>query len=613
MRTCIVLTPFTLPSVAGLWFSRRSLSLPHRWDRRACHSLIAIVFLLVIARPVGAADITVNASCGIIDALKSAENDTATGGCTAGSGADKITLSIHATLTENPPEITTAITIEGAGYSISGDDKYRFFVVEPSGSLTLNNLTLTNGKSVTEHLMVTRGDFTMTNSAYINSGSGAWLAMIALSQRAGKQAVISNSTFFSDTSEFASILLPQNAAGSFTLSHVTIINEKYPALWPGSKAAMEKINLRNSLLGGASAYMLCQSVGGGSLKQNVGNLILDDSCSPDASGDPLLGGFSGSPGYYPIREDSPANDIGDAAICAAYPKDQAGKSRPATNCNAGAVEAEFKRPPDEDGRDEENGADSADNTRRRSRSTPTPPTPTREPFSTCADFQGPRISVRGYSLSTQCQEVGALGIGNAQVLAGGFIYALDVWGYLGAGVQVCFDKPGRAIVLDAATAPRQIQPLAVYSQDGRGCVDLRRAGTIVLQPGRILPPAALNPDRRRCGPGAFGLHGLAEEPPELPRNAGRDREARAALRHQADSLAARSALDPGRPPWRPRLGQRQLGDPGGRLRLTASVILVSRRRRAHSESHALISRLHILAHLIRECLVNLGFMEDAIP
>ena len=101
--------------------------------------------------------------------------------------------------------------------------------------------------------------------------------------------------------------------------------------------------------------------------------------------------------------------------------------------------------------------------------------------------------MRDHNLLTQCQELDARGIGNAKVLEGGFVYALDVWGYLGAGVQVCFDQPGSAILLDAATSPRQVVPLSAYSQDGYSCVDLRRAGTVVLQPGAYPAPREMPP------------------------------------------------------------------------------------------------------------------------
>lgn len=125
------------------------------------------------------------------------------------------------------------------------------------------------------------------------------------------------------------------------------------------------------------------------------------------------------------------------------------------------------------------------------------PTPklTSTPFSTCAAFTE-RIIARGYNSGTQCQEVGAAGIGNAEIIAAGFTYALDVWSYLGAGVQVCFDQPGTVIVMDAADSPRQILPLQAYSYEGHTCVDLYRPGTIILQPGPWPPPR----ERRAAGP-----------------------------------------------------------------------------------------------------------------
>ena len=77
-----------------------------------------------------AASLTVTASCSLTDAITAANSDTATGGCIAGSGADTITLSAAIALSAALPNITSTITIAGAGYSISGADSYRIFYVE---------------------------------------------------------------------------------------------------------------------------------------------------------------------------------------------------------------------------------------------------------------------------------------------------------------------------------------------------------------------------------------------------------------------------------------------------------------------------------------------------
>ena len=116
---------------------------------------------------VGGAGVTANAQlngvdCLLIDAINAANNDAASGTCPAGSGADTITLLQDVTLTaadnddnrnaNGLPRISSAITINGDGYTISraaGAPAFRFFHVTADGVLTLNDLTLHNGDGVT--------------------------------------------------------------------------------------------------------------------------------------------------------------------------------------------------------------------------------------------------------------------------------------------------------------------------------------------------------------------------------------------------------------------------------------------------------------------------------
>ena len=55
-------------------------------------SLVALMVLVSRVSLVHAADITVNDTCSLKNAITAADTDTATGGCAAGSGADTITL-----------------------------------------------------------------------------------------------------------------------------------------------------------------------------------------------------------------------------------------------------------------------------------------------------------------------------------------------------------------------------------------------------------------------------------------------------------------------------------------------------------------------------------------
>ncbi len=94
--------------------------------------LLTLVLLLCFA-PTLATDYTLDEDCGLADALRAANADLERGACPAGDGADLITLSADITLTGELPRIISAITIDGAGYTISGDDEFRIFYVDMGG------------------------------------------------------------------------------------------------------------------------------------------------------------------------------------------------------------------------------------------------------------------------------------------------------------------------------------------------------------------------------------------------------------------------------------------------------------------------------------------------
>jgi len=111
-------------------------------------SLIVVVFAIFMpALPtVQAADIDLSDSCSLADAITAANTDAAVGGCPVGDGADTISLSGDITLDAALPHITSEITIEGGGYTISGNNRFRIFAVN-GGMLMVNSLTMTNGKA----------------------------------------------------------------------------------------------------------------------------------------------------------------------------------------------------------------------------------------------------------------------------------------------------------------------------------------------------------------------------------------------------------------------------------------------------------------------------------
>ncbi|MCY4072477.1 MAG: right-handed parallel beta-helix repeat-containing protein [Chloroflexi bacterium] len=111
--------------------------------------LVTLILLLCFA-PALATDYTVDEDCTLSDALRAANADLERGECPAGDGADTITLTADITLTGELPRIISDITIDGAGFTISGDGEWRVFYVDMGGALTLQNIHLTEARAHSE-------------------------------------------------------------------------------------------------------------------------------------------------------------------------------------------------------------------------------------------------------------------------------------------------------------------------------------------------------------------------------------------------------------------------------------------------------------------------------
>ena len=62
----------------------------------------------------------------------------------------------------------------------------------------------------------------------------------------------------------------------------------------------------------------------------------------------------------------------------------------------------------------------------------------------------------------------------------GFLDAIDVWGWVNQGVEVCFPQAGDIVFLDASTSPRTVRTIPFTYSDGFTCVNVATAGTVVL-------------------------------------------------------------------------------------------------------------------------------------
>ncbi len=329
--------------------------------------------------------------CTFVDAILAANSNQAVGACPPGTSHDIIYLVEDITLSAPLPLINGAITVEGNGHTISGDDRFRVFVVS-GPTLTLRNLTLTRGRStedggaimvqdsgqlvvenVTFHnnssergggALATRGDdakMSISNSVFHDNSAGAGGGAIIVN--GGEAAItgsefrdneaayhagaleglsgtvdVRNSTFHRNEAPTAAGILVSGA--TMTMTHLTLVDN----LAGGGEAdGIFKrggfARLRNSIVVGSGGAFNCT----GGLDESRGNFSADGSCSPLPGGDPLLAAVAGSPGYFPLLDGSPAVDAADPDLC--LETDQVGKARPlGGGCDIGAFESATAAP-----------------------------------------------------------------------------------------------------------------------------------------------------------------------------------------------------------------------------------------------------------------------------
>ena len=88
----------------------------------------------------------------------------------------------------------------------------------------------------------------------------------------------------------------------------------------------------------------------------------------------------------------------------------------------------------------------------------------------------------GLDSGVHFRQLDGAGIGIQSIIDAGYLAALDVYGYVEQGVEVCFPQAGRVIFLDARTMPRAIVPLESTVVNGQTCVSIDSPGSLVLLP-----------------------------------------------------------------------------------------------------------------------------------
>ena len=88
----------------------------------------------------------------------------------------------------------------------------------------------------------------------------------------------------------------------------------------------------------------------------------------------------------------------------------------------------------------------------------------------------------GLDSGVHFRQLDGAGIGIQSIIDAGYLAALDVYGYVEQGVEVCFPQVGRILFLDARTMPRAITPLESTVVNGMTCASISSPGSLVLMP-----------------------------------------------------------------------------------------------------------------------------------
>ena len=332
------------------------------------------------ARP-AAAPVVPPPPCPLDLQITAANTDAPAGGCPAGSGHDVINLRADIALDAPLPPITSEITIEGNGYTISAAESFRIFEVD-GGALTISDVTLTEGKASRGGAILLKngGRATVTDVAFIENS--AFFGGAIATENDGDQLTVTNSSFVGNTAETSggaiaidggsvdiggSAFVDNRAAarggaiatlrglaaisnstvagnvslqgggiyaigGETTLTHLTVMNNHAEHIvGAGIYAEGGAVNLRNSIVAGSGSGDDCS----GRLALSRGNFSQDGSCAAQEGGGPMLAALTGWPAYHPLQDSSPAHGSADPAFC--LPADQRGKPR--THCDIGAIES----------------------------------------------------------------------------------------------------------------------------------------------------------------------------------------------------------------------------------------------------------------------------------
>ena len=177
------------------------------------------------ATSVPAGIIIVGENCSLANAIRSANDDRAHGGCIAGNGSDTILILENLSLDASLPRITSEISIKSSYNELATSSGGRLFSVASQGNLTLSKLRFT--ASAGSSFVDNAGSLQVDASSFRNGKAGSGGAIY----NSGQMSI--RSSFFSgniSTSRYGGAIRNENRA--------TITNSTFASNYSNSGTAI---------------------------------------------------------------------------------------------------------------------------------------------------------------------------------------------------------------------------------------------------------------------------------------------------------------------------------------------------------------------------------------
>ena len=367
--------------------------------------------------------------------------------------------------------------VDGNGYTIYADPDARAFQVAAGGSLEIRNVTIRGLNEASREVIRAYGSLTATNVTIRNNTSDGAIEVAG----AGVQATLTNMRFLNNTGSgsIGYSVLGVSAGATVTLSNA-IITGNNGAGYVVATYGSSTLNITGCLTMGSNV--------GTNLQRHAGQGTINNNNIGACVG----GGFTtATPTPLPgtataIAEGTATAAAAETATALAMTATATPTSTPTpTDTPDPVVPPDPVEPPDP----VIPPAPSEPRTSKKKKDPPRP-TPTATPRPAYAASYTALQTETGmtfeaaYGLDSgiHFRQLDGAGIGIQSIIDAGPLAALDVYGYVEQGVEVCFPQIGRVIFLDARTMPRAITTLPATVKNGMTCVYLNSPGSLVLLP-----------------------------------------------------------------------------------------------------------------------------------